>query len=70
MSRTAITLPDGTTLECQALLPTSPLNRVMEMAGLSTVAAPDLFTSVLVVNLAAPKGAACPEDHWLYFTPL
>jgi hypothetical protein len=42
----------------------------MEMAGLSTVAAPDLFTSVRVVNLGGTKGATCPEDHWLYFTPL
>jgi protoporphyrinogen oxidase len=61
-----ITLADGTTREYQALLSTLPLNRVMEMAGMTTAAAPDPFTSVLVVNLGGTKGKACPEDHWLY----
>ena len=61
-----ITLADGRTREYEALLSTLPLNRVMEMAGLSTAAAPDPFTSVLVVNLGGIKGQACPEDHWLY----
>jgi protoporphyrinogen oxidase len=61
-----ITLADGTTREYQALLSTLPLNRVMEMTGMATVATPDPFTSVLVVNLGGTKGPACPEDHWLY----
>jgi protoporphyrinogen oxidase len=62
----ALTLADGTTREYQALLSTLPLNRVMEMAGMSTTATPDPFTSVLVVNVGGTKGQACPEDHWLY----
>lgn len=61
-----ITLADGTTRQFETLLSTLPLNRVMEMTGLSTVARPDPFTSVLVINLGATKGPACPEDHWLY----
>jgi protoporphyrinogen oxidase len=61
-----ITLADGTTRAYQDLLSTLPLNRVMEMAGLSAVATPDPFTSVLVVNLGCIKGEACPDDHWLY----
>jgi protoporphyrinogen oxidase len=61
-----ITLADGTMREYQGLLSTLPLNRVMEMTGMATVAPPDPFTSVLVVNLGGTKGAACPEDHWLY----
>ena len=61
-----ITLADGTTREYQDLLSTLPLNRVMDMAGLSTAATPDPFTSVLVVNLGGTKGKACPQDHWLY----
>jgi protoporphyrinogen oxidase len=61
-----LALADGTTLAYEALLSTLPLNRIMAMAGLSTAATPDPFTSVLVVNLGAIKGEACPEDHWLY----
>jgi protoporphyrinogen oxidase len=61
-----ITLADGTTREYQALLSTLPLNQVMEMAGGSTGARADPFTSVLVVNVGATKGKACPDDHWLY----
>ena len=66
VERRAITCADGATREYEALLSTLPLNRVMEMAGLSTAATPDPFTSVLVVNLGGTKGPACPEDHWLY----
>ena len=61
-----VTLADGTTREYHALLSTLPLNRVMEMTGMATAAAPDPFTSVLVVNIGGTKGQACPEDHWLY----
>jgi protoporphyrinogen oxidase len=61
-----LTLADGTTREYHTLLSTLPLNRVVEMAGLSTAATPDPFTSVLVVNLGGTKGDACPDDHWLY----
>jgi protoporphyrinogen oxidase len=61
-----ITLADGTTREYHALLSTLPLNRVMEMTALTTAAAPDPFTSVLVVNIGASRGQACPQDHWLY----
>jgi protoporphyrinogen oxidase len=59
-------IADGTTREYQALLSTLPLNRVMEMTGMTTAATPDPFTSVLVVNLGGTKGEACPNDHWLY----
>jgi protoporphyrinogen oxidase len=61
-----ITLADGTTRDYRALLSTLPLNRVIEMTGLPIASGPDPFTSVLVVNLGATKGEACPEDHWLY----
>ncbi len=62
----AIIFADGSARRFQTLLSTLPLNRVMEMAGLSTEARPDPFTSVLVLNIGATKGAACPDDHWLY----
>jgi protoporphyrinogen oxidase len=61
-----ITLADGTTREYHALLSTLPLNRVMEMTGRTATAPSDPFTSVLVINIGATKGAACPQDHWLY----
>ncbi len=62
----AIIFADGSARRYQMLLSTLPLNRVMEMAGLSTVARADPFTSVLVLNIGATKGDACPDDHWLY----
>ena len=57
---------DGTKRCYRSLLSTLPLNRVMAMSGLRTASRPDPFTSVLVLNLGATKGAACPADHWLY----
>ncbi len=57
---------DGSARPYQTLLSTLPLNRVVAMTGLSTAAPADPFTSVLVVNIGATRGAACPGDHWLY----
>jgi protoporphyrinogen oxidase len=62
----ALACADGTVLEYDTLLSTLPLNRMMELAGLTTAARPDPFTSVLVVNIGATRGDACPDDHWLY----
>lgn len=56
----------GLTLCYKAILSTLPLNTICEMAGLTINAKPDPFTSVMVVNLGARKGARCPEEHWLY----
>jgi protoporphyrinogen oxidase len=61
-----LALADGTVREYQTLLSTLPLNRAMELARLTVPAQPDPFTSVLVVNLGATRGKACPDDHWLY----
>jgi protoporphyrinogen oxidase len=61
-----LALADGTVREYQTLLSTLPLNRTMELARLKVPAQPDPFTSVLVVNLGATRGKACPDDHWLY----
>jgi protoporphyrinogen oxidase len=62
----AVACADGTMLEYDTLLSTVPLNRMIELAGLTTAARPDPFTSVLVVNIGAARGPACPDDHWLY----
>jgi protoporphyrinogen oxidase len=65
-ARRAITLADGTVRPYQTLLSTLPLNRVMALAGLATRASPDPYTSVLVINLGATRGGACPDAHWIY----
>jgi hypothetical protein len=57
---------DGDVVPWQRLVSTLPLNRTLEMAGLSVDAPPDPFTSVLVLNLGAARGPRCPDDHWLY----
>jgi len=59
-------LADGTERRFGALLSTLPLNRMMEMTGLSVAARPDPHTSVLVLNIGAGRGERCPQDHWLY----
>ena len=57
---------DGSSLAYDLLISTLPLNRMMELTGLAVDAEPDPFTSVLVLNIGAVKGDACPQDHWLY----
>lgn len=55
----------GERLKYKNIISTLPLDRLLEMTGLSA-GEPDPFTSVLVVNIGARKGERCPEDHWLY----
>jgi protoporphyrinogen oxidase len=57
---------DGTDVRYETLLSTLPLNRTLEMAGLSVEAVPDPFTSVLVLNVGGRRGPDCPDDHWIY----
>jgi protoporphyrinogen oxidase len=57
---------DGNTVPFRELICTLPLNRALELAGLSAGAPADPHTSVLVLNIGAVKGRACPRDHWLY----
>lgn len=57
---------DGAAESYKTLITTLPLNRMLEMTGLSVESSPDPYTSVLVLNIGAVKGAKCPEDHWLY----
>ena len=42
------------------------LNRMLEMTKLATDDEPAPYTSVLVLNIGAQKGSACPDDQWLY----
>ncbi len=48
------------------LISTLPLNRMLDLAGLSVPGQPDPSTSVLVLNIGGVRGPECPPDHWLY----
>jgi protoporphyrinogen oxidase len=57
---------DGSVVPYRRLISTLPLNLTLALSGLSVEAPADPFTSVLVLNLGAVRGAKCPPDHWLY----
>jgi protoporphyrinogen oxidase len=57
---------DGTVAAYDRLISTLPLDKTISLAGLSLAQPPDPYTSVLVVNIGAKKGQACPDDHWVY----
>jgi len=57
---------DGTTVAYDRLISTLPLDRTLEMAGLHVDAPTDPYTSVLVLNIGAIRGPACPDHHWIY----
>jgi protoporphyrinogen oxidase len=57
---------DGNIQPYKTLISTLPLNRMLEITGLTVEAEPDPYTSVLVVNIGAVRGENCPDDHWLY----
>ena len=59
-------LDDGTEVPYGALISTVPLHRAVELAGVDLDEPPDPHTSVLVVNIGAERGDACPDDHWVY----
>lgn len=61
-----VAFADGTTTSYDTLVSTLPLNRMMELTGLSVSSRSDPFTSVLVLNVGGVRGPACPDDHWLY----
>jgi protoporphyrinogen oxidase len=57
---------NGATLPYELIVSTLPLDRMCKMVGLTTNSDPDPFTSVMVINIGARKGARCPREHWLY----
>lgn len=57
---------DGSAIRYETLLSTLPLNRMMEITGLTLDEKADPSTSVLVINIGAIKGRRCPQEHWLY----
>jgi protoporphyrinogen oxidase len=61
-----VAFADGSTESYETLVSTLPLNRMIEMTGLSTDGRTDPHTSVLVLNIGGIRGADCPDDHWIY----
>lgn len=57
---------DGSAIHYEALLSTLPLNRMMEMTGLTLQEKQDPYSSLLVINVGAAKAQRCPNDHWVY----
>lgn len=57
---------DGTAVQYESLLSTLPLNKMIDMTGLKLAEEPDPYTSVLVLNVGAVRGARCPSDNWIY----
>jgi protoporphyrinogen oxidase len=57
---------DGSVTPYRRLLSTLPLNETCALAGIAVDAPADPHTAVLVLNVGAVKGPACPADHWLY----
>ena len=65
-AKKTVSFSDGHEMQYENLLCTLPLDKTMEMAGLSVDARPDPYTSVLVLNIGGTKGPRCPAHHWLY----
>lgn len=61
-----VAFADGTTESYDTLVSTLPLNRMMDMTGLSTPSCTDPHTSVLVLNVGGIRGPQCPDEHWVY----
>jgi protoporphyrinogen oxidase len=59
-------LADGRQFAYARLLSTLPLNRMIELTGISLEASADPWTSVLVLNIAARRGRNYPDVHWSY----
>ncbi len=65
-ARKVVGFADGEERGYDVLIATLPLNEMMAMTGLEGAGEPDPHTSVLVLNVGAARGPACPAHHWLY----
>ncbi len=66
LQRRLVICDDGTETTYRTLVSTLPLNTMVEMLGVRLDEPPDPYTSVLVLNIGAERGEACPHDHWIY----
>ena len=65
-ARARCSSPTGRAVDYDRLVSTLPLDQTLAMAGLRVDAPPDPHTSVLVLNIGALRGPACPDQHWIY----
>lgn len=57
---------NGESLKYEKLISTMPLNELVKISDI-LIDEPFLpYTSVLVINIGAKRGAKCPEYHWIY----
>jgi protoporphyrinogen oxidase len=66
LHRQEVLFADGAGQPYTTLISTLPLNKMIEMTGLAMDEKQDPYTSVLVLNIGAVRGAYCPADQWLY----
>ncbi len=67
IKKRAVFFSDGTSVGYARVISTLPLDKMLELTGLGKRAGrKDPHTSVLVLNIGAVRGSACPDDHWLY----
>ena len=62
----SVLFENGESASYETLLSTLPLHTMMQLTGLDTGVQPGPYTSVLVLNIAATRGTACPDAHWVY----
>jgi protoporphyrinogen oxidase len=62
----SVTFQDSSSVRYESLISTLPLNKMIEMTGLTLHEEADPYTSVLVLNVGGVRGAKCPLDHWIY----
>lgn len=64
LDRKKIFFEDGSYEDYDYLFSTLPLNQLLSLSGQGLESDP--YTSVLVLNIGAYRGAKTPEDHWVY----
>ena len=66
LARREVSFVDGGGAQFERLLSTLPLDRMIAMSGLDVDAEAWPSTSVLTLNVGAPRGPRCPDAHWIY----
>jgi protoporphyrinogen oxidase len=66
VGRKRVLLEEGREINYSKLISTLPLNRMLELTQIEVDAPTDPWTSALVLNIAARRGPACPDAHWVY----
>jgi protoporphyrinogen oxidase len=60
------TLADGRCFPYETLVSSIPLDRMLELTGISLEEPAGLRTAVLVLNLGGERGPRLSADHWIY----